>query len=100
MRILGYTTTIVIFMLINTIWSGYALSILWGWFIVPVFSIQEISIPTAIGVVLVVGFLTHQDPTKLKDNREFSEVLLEGIIKGLTRPAIALATGLVITLFL
>lgn len=40
--------------------SGYVVSTLWGWFIVPVFGIKALSIPQAIGLSLVTGYLTHQ----------------------------------------
>lgn len=44
----------------SSIWSGYVLSILWGWFIVPTFGLPMLSIPAAIGVALIAGFLTKQ----------------------------------------
>lgn len=40
--------------------NGYVLSILWGWFFVPLLGLPALSIPGAIGIVLVVGYLTHQ----------------------------------------
>lgn len=40
--------------------NGYVLSVLWKWFIVPVFGVTPISIPVAIGIALVVSFLTHK----------------------------------------
>ena len=39
---------------------GWVLSILWGWFVVPTFNLPQLSIPIAIGLALVVGFLAHQ----------------------------------------
>lgn len=40
-----------------TILSGYVLSVLWGWFIVPTFGLPLLTIPVAIGVMLVVAYL-------------------------------------------
>ncbi len=34
------------------LWNGLALSILWGWFIVPVFSLPALSVASAAGVSL------------------------------------------------
>jgi len=40
--------------------NGWVLSILWGWFIVGLFGLPVLTIAPAIGVGLVVTFLTHQ----------------------------------------
>ena len=100
MKAIGYTSTLVVFTFINSIWSGYALSILWAWFIVSTFSLPELSIPAAIGIALTISYLTHQDIPVDNKSRDFGEILLEGIAKGLTKPSIALLIGLVVTLFL
>ena len=44
--------------------NGWVLHILWGWFIVPVQ--HNISIPEAMGIALIVGFLTshYQDTSE------------------------------------
>lgn len=51
------------------IWRGYALSILWGWFIVPAFGAAHLSIPLAIGVSLIATALTnHRTYKEVEDN--------------------------------
>jgi len=48
---------------------GWALSILWGWFAVPIFGLPPLGIAQAIAVALIVSFMTHQYvPSKEKDN--------------------------------
>jgi hypothetical protein len=42
------------------VWKGFVLTILWGWFMVPTFGLQPLAIAPAIGVSIVVGYLTHQ----------------------------------------
>lgn len=42
--LLGYTVA----------WSGFVLSVLWAWFVVPTFGVREISIPVALGLALFV----------------------------------------------
>lgn len=44
---------------IATIWGGYVLSIIWGWFMVPTFGLPLLSVTAAMGVALVIGYLTH-----------------------------------------
>mgnify|MGYP003461220352 CR=1 FL=1 len=48
-------------------WSGFTLSVLWGWFIAPVFSVPTLSVAQAYGLALVLrsvqGF-TSQEKSK------------------------------------
>ena len=40
------------------IMNGFAISTLWGWFIVPMFGLPALSIPYAIGLSLIVSYMT------------------------------------------
>ncbi len=44
----------------SIIWRGYVLVILWKWFMVSTFEVRALSIPAAIGVSLIVSYMTHQ----------------------------------------
>jgi hypothetical protein len=47
---------------------GWALSILWGWFAVPIFGLPALGVAQAIGIAMTVGLMTHQYiPAKDKD---------------------------------
>jgi len=100
MKIIGYAVTLVIIIFINSIWSGYVLSKLWAWFVVTTFSLPEISIATAIGLALIIGYLTKGEEKVDTENKEFGELFLEATFKGLMKPTISLGIGWVITLFL
>lgn len=100
MKAIGYAATTVTFIFINSVLSGLALSLLWAWFVVATFSLPELNIPTAIGLALIVSYLTHQNIKQESDGREFGEILFEGIIKGLMKPLWAILIGWIITLFL
>jgi len=44
--------------------SGFVISILWGWFVVPLFGLPALSIPHAIGITLIISMARapqHQD---------------------------------------
>lgn len=84
---------------LGVIWRGYAFSVLWGWFVMPYFGVAALSIPVAIGLTMVVSFLTYQF-THTEDNRSSREKIIEGITIGLLHPAFALLFGWVVTLFL
>jgi len=87
-------------MVIGAIWRGYVFSVLWKWFIVPVFpAMPLLSIPVAIGIALVAAFLAFQY-TYSKDER--SELEKWGGTFGvmLLYPAATLLIGWIVTLFL
>lgn len=47
---------------------GITLSVLWGWFIVPLFALPPLGIVQAIGLMLVINFLTFRaEDTKKED---------------------------------
>lgn len=43
----------------SMVWSGWVLSVLWGWFVVPL-GLPPLALWAACGVRLVTGSLTHQ----------------------------------------
>lgn len=79
------------------IWYGFVLTKLWSWFIVTTFSLPELGMPTAIGVALVIGFLTHQ-------SQKTEEDPIEGVVRvgihGLINPALYLLMGYIVSMFL
>tara|TARA_R110000744_G_C18880051_1_gene506502 strand:- start:173 stop:481 length:309 start_codon:yes stop_codon:yes gene_type:complete len=42
------------------VYAGYTLSVLWSWFVIEALGVQALSIPEAVGVLLIVQFATHQ----------------------------------------
>lgn len=77
----------------TTIFRGLTLSVLWGWFIVPL-GVVSIGIPMAIGIAMIIGFVTYQDVTT-KD-RSLGEAFGISIFQCL----FALAVGYILTLFM
>lgn len=47
--------------------EGYCLLLIWNWFVVPEFDVAPLSLPGAVGVLLVVGFLTYRASDKKYD---------------------------------
>lgn len=54
------------------IWSGYVLSILWAWFLVP-FGLPEIGVAHAIGIVLIARMLKGM-PAESENKRPFLRI--------------------------
>jgi hypothetical protein len=74
--------------------NGYAISVLWGWFIVTTFGLVALSVPQAIGMSLMVSYLTHH--SLQKDEHSTGEKIAIAILK----PILALGFGWIITLFM
>jgi len=100
MKAIGYTVSTVVIMFLLCVFSGYTLSILWQWFVMPIFPAPELTIPTAIGLAMIVTYLTHQDTKSDTEGKGYGEILLEMTLKGIGRPAGALFFGWIVTLFL
>lgn len=82
---------------ISAILNGFVLTKLWAWFIVPQFGLVALRIPFAIGISLVVGFLTHQTDTNKEENKssfgtQFGLMIL--------RPFMMLFTGWIVQMFI
>lgn len=58
---MGYFTTVVAIVLAGAAWGGYIFSILWKWFVVTTFQVSPISVPAAIGITLMVKYMTLGD---------------------------------------
>jgi len=98
MKTLGWVTAFVSVMVFNSIFSGYALSVLWGWFIVKTFGLPGLTIPAAIGLAMMVNYMTHQLNDK-KNEDDVGLILMKGIFRGIEKPAFALAFGWVVVQF-
>lgn len=99
MKIIWYITSFVVVVFLASIWSGYALSILWGWFIVSAFHLPVLSIPEAIGVAMIVNYMTyHGTPTDKE--KSFADQIIGGVAMGIARPALALFSGWIVKFWL
>jgi hypothetical protein len=97
LALIGIPATIAI----TAIFDGYALSVLWRWFIVKQFSLPELSIPAAIGIGLVVSDLTHQFPPDVEEkDRDATTKLLITFGKSIGRPLFLLLIGSIVKSFL
>lgn len=60
---------------LTTIFGGWVLTVLWGWFVVLTFGLPSLSIPIAIGINLVAVVLTiNAQPHKDKDKALFDSL--------------------------
>lgn len=86
---------LILFLPIAATWNGFVLSKLWEWFIVPSLHAPSLRIPYAIGIALIVGWLTHKT-RKTEDEPEAIHI----IVMSLILPPLLLGYGWVVTLFI
>ena len=79
------------------IFSGFVLSILWGWFAVPAFGLPALTIPLAMGIMLVVSYMTKQADFNNQDREDYQKRVNVVMI---VKPLAALVVGYVIKSFM
>ena len=80
--------------------SAFILTHLWAWFIVAPFGLPALGFYQAMGLAVLVGYMTHQHITiPIKDEREAKEKITE-VICALLRPWLALLCGYFIHLLI
>lgn len=84
--VLGYGTPLMI-------WRGYVLSVLWGWFAVPL-GAPAVSIPIAIGCAILIGLFTPSGKGKAAPI-DHGKVMFTGFLD----PAFALGFGYIVLQF-
>lgn len=99
MKFFGCVGLIVI-TIIGTIFSGFVLSIMWDWFVVPTFDVGSLSIPVAIGLAMIVNYLTYHGTTRESKANDETEVLVEFLVLSIGKPALYLLMGWIVTLFM
>ena len=65
-----------------TIWRGFVIKMLWGWFVVTTFvGAPELSIPAAIGLAMMVRFM---EPNRKSDKGFWEDIAWNTLGAGLT----------------
>src|SRR5882672_5049517 len=83
-----------------TIFRGWVLCTLYGWFVQETFSLPELSIPIAIGISVIVSMLTHENQSEKKEDESLDKYTVGLIVKALALPAVSLAIGWVVKSFI
>ena len=86
-------------MVISSIVGGWALSVMWGWFVVPLFGLPALSIPYAIGLSLTLNYLIANSDDKRNKDEDRTEAALYAIIIAFVRPLLVLFFGWIVWQF-
>lgn len=77
--------------------NGWTLTLLWRWFVVPVFPVPPLTISAAIGISLVMAYLTHQcEDLRIKDERDPETKFGHALAWALAKPGCALLIGWIV----
>ena len=76
--------------------TGLTVEMLWDWFIVPVFGLPTLSLSHAIGLALLVSYMTVQKPVHEK-NFKFYDNLAEGLIYKILITVLTLGIGWILS---
>ena len=87
-------------MALSAMWKGYVLTVLWAWFVAPVFGFPLLALAPAIGLSLVVSFLTYQHGVAQDEKGELSDRAAKSVAMSLLWPAMALGIGWVVRQFM
>ena len=89
-------------MIVSSILNGYVLSVLWGWFMVPTFGLPDLSVAAAVGISLIVRYLTdqHKSSEPKNEGETFGEKFGTAIGIAILAPLFALFFGWIIHLFM
>ncbi len=90
----GMLTLFLLSIVMATFINGWVLSILWGWFIVPVFGLPGLSIVQSIGIAMTIGFLiTKSEGSTKSDSQPWIDIISAYIGRILIAPIGILAIG-------
>lgn len=79
----------------GVIWSGYVLSILWAWFLVPALGAPALSVAQAMGVTLTARMVTGHASGKDDSEKTNTEKVM-GLAQLFVKPLVILCVGWVV----
>lgn len=100
MSAIGWIVSYIVVVVVSALLRGWTLTVLWAWFVMPTFKLPAIGIAPALGISLVVGYLTRQDFDVEQPKRTQGERFARAVGLALLSPALALAFGWVVHLFM
>lgn len=96
---IGLVVSTLVVLVIAAILNGWALATLWLWFVVPLFGLPALTVPYAVGLGLIVNFLTYQDTNNKKEGQEVFDAVITAIAVLVSRPLFAVLFGWVVLQF-
>jgi hypothetical protein len=96
---IGIGVLLVVAMIGGTLMNGWAISVLWGWFVSPFFKLPLLTVPYAIGLGLVMSLLVNQSVSETK-NKSWLEIISAMLSRIVFVPLFSVFMGWIIRLFI
>jgi len=84
--------------------NGWALSILWRWFVVSTLNLPSLSIPAAIGIAIIAGYLTEKgyedEDSKNRSEGDRQVYVVMSLVYAFARPLVSLGVGWIVLQFM
>ena len=100
MKYIGQITVFIMVAIFSTFVNGWALQVLWTWFISTTFHLPILSIAQAIGLSLVVTYMTMKLDSKPIDPMPYTWQILTAVFTVIIKVGVVLGTGLIIKQFI
>lgn len=82
-----------VFTAIGLVLSALTFGQLWFWYVVPVFNLPALTFAQSAGIVLVIGFATHQvNLSSLDEDRQFAKIAADSLV----HPTLVLIIGFIV----
>ena len=85
-------------LIVTTVLSGFVFTILWGWFIVPTFGMQDLRVIEGIGIMFIIGFVKAK--IEKDDDGDIFEKMLTSVVFSIFWCLMALGIGYIISQFM
>lgn len=95
LAILGFVTV----WALTSVWGGYVFSVIWGWFIVPLFHLPVLPVSFAIGLLMVTRYAAISQ-IDTESSKSSGEKIFESLLMALLYPLIVLIMASIVKLFL
>lgn len=96
----GLLVLVVVSIVVGAVMNGYVLSVLWGWFVVPIFNVPPLSVATAIGLSLAIGMLVKHGNSSSEKKKETSDAIIEIVSAAVFAPLFTLFIGWIVKSFI
>ncbi len=96
--VIGGIILLAVLMAAGAIVEGWALATLWGWFVVGTFNVPELSLALAIGLILTVRLVCHNQRSSSHPDEKTNFGVLFSIL--FIRPLLAVGLGYIVYAYL
>ena len=86
-------------MAVCAVFRAWVFSMLWGWFVVPLFSVPELSLAMAYGIALTAGYV-RMKAGESKPDQNIKDIIIKGISDVVGKGLVFLLCGWIASLFI